>query len=661
MSQYNGNYTDENGRPVKGAAVFVYTSEGATAAITDANDNPITQPLLTDEDGNYSYRADDGYYMHHVWVAKRRVLIENEVIIGPSYRDAAQAAAAAAAAAAGVGEFDDTADGLAGTELTETFWVDNGDGTGTIYRHDPGPVATEIGKFVQDQTAPGAANLLAGGVPTSAALAGPGGSGLVSFLQSGADAIARTVEDKLRGFVDVLDFIPVNLHAGIRAATNATDLKAYIQKALDSLQVSGGTLYFPRGLYLVGGTLSMRSGVSLLGTGSHIEFDGGVQTFGSWLKYTGPADEPFLDFYNIQSVNFQSLGILCNEGIAQTAIAIGSNNAPAAKRLTFIDFMIVAANIGVQWGNSNADNPDEQCDDMTFDRGWFISCGDSMIIDAANAADFSEVKRCSFYNVKRTAVWMKKSAFMLFDNCASGLLFSTSCMFRLEGEGPDQYTIRLCQSEGPAGDFIVYAPGGLNEAGTAALSGNDQGAPRLETVTANQPIRVFGITRMTAANSFFNSTVHLNGYVRWEGSANNWDGLYGSPRHAQQVFVTGAVQFHETVTPDAAGHNGKFMPVGMKIEKMPSSGGYGGEICTTAGIKAAAFVPTAEYVVGQYVRPAVSNGYAHLVTVAGTAGGSVPDFPEVIGDTVVSGTVTFQCVGAVAVMNRCDAVDSVEV
>lgn len=75
-------------------------------------------------------------------------------------RDDAQSAASAALAAAGVGEYDNTAAGLSGTSEGETFWVDNGDGTGTIYRHDAGPLATEIGKFVKDPTASGAAALI---------------------------------------------------------------------------------------------------------------------------------------------------------------------------------------------------------------------------------------------------------------------------------------------------------------------------------------------------------------------------------------------------------------------------------------------------------------------------------------------------------------------
>lgn len=72
----------------------------------------------------------------------------------------AQSSAQAALAAAGVGEYASTALGLAGTSLGETFWVDQGDGTGQVYRHDAGPVATALQSFLINPAGEGAAALL---------------------------------------------------------------------------------------------------------------------------------------------------------------------------------------------------------------------------------------------------------------------------------------------------------------------------------------------------------------------------------------------------------------------------------------------------------------------------------------------------------------------
>lgn len=75
-------------------------------------------------------------------------------------RDTAESAAQAALAAAGVGEAEDTADGLANTAIGETFWVDQGDGRGRVYRHDSGPVATGLQYFIIDPAAAGAADVI---------------------------------------------------------------------------------------------------------------------------------------------------------------------------------------------------------------------------------------------------------------------------------------------------------------------------------------------------------------------------------------------------------------------------------------------------------------------------------------------------------------------
>lgn len=111
--------------------------------------------------------------------------------------DAAESAAAAALAAAGVGEYASTALGIAGTAIGETFWVDQGDGTGQVYRHDSGPVATALRPFIIDPTDSGAADLFAGGVPTTAALASPAGGGMMG-LADGENAQQHS--DRLRKF-----------------------------------------------------------------------------------------------------------------------------------------------------------------------------------------------------------------------------------------------------------------------------------------------------------------------------------------------------------------------------------------------------------------------------------------------------------------------------
>ena len=50
------------------------------------------------------------------------------------------------------------------------------------------------------------------------------------------------------------------------------------------------------------------------------------------------------------------------------------------------------------------------------------------------------------------------------------------------------------------------------------------------------------------------------------------------------------------------------------------------------------------YAVGESVEPTVGNTYRYECTVAGTSAATQPTWPTTIGNTVVDGTVTWQCV-----------------
>lgn len=90
------------------------------------------------------------------------------------------------------------------------------------------------------------------------------GSSLVGFIQSGAGALLRSTEGKLREFVSALDYIPVALHAAILAHTSAVDVTAYVQTAIDECD-GGADILFPNGRYVIG-DLILKSGITLLGT-----------------------------------------------------------------------------------------------------------------------------------------------------------------------------------------------------------------------------------------------------------------------------------------------------------------------------------------------------------------------------------------------------------
>jgi len=76
-------------------------------------------------------------------------------------------------------------------------------------------------------------------------------SAIISFLQSGSGE-SHTVQATLRLAKYVLGWIPSNLWAGILARTDTTDLRAYIQEAMDDVGAAGGgKIVFTPGLYNV--------------------------------------------------------------------------------------------------------------------------------------------------------------------------------------------------------------------------------------------------------------------------------------------------------------------------------------------------------------------------------------------------------------------------
>ena len=114
-------------------------------------------------------------------------------------------------------------------------------------------------------------------------LRSPTGGEMVGFLAAGNGAEATAIQDKLRRFVDVLDYIPPALHADIVAGVNAVDLTSYIQAAIDAVIADGGFLRVPAGVYKTTAALnvSTASEINIIG-------DGKSRTVISRENATGP-------------------------------------------------------------------------------------------------------------------------------------------------------------------------------------------------------------------------------------------------------------------------------------------------------------------------------------------------------------------------------------
>jgi hypothetical protein len=92
------------------------------------------------------------------------------------------------------------------------------------------------------------------------------GASVVGFVQSGAGAVTRTSQDKMREYRSVMDF---GAKADGNYATGAgTDNTANFQAALNSVSDSGGgAVYVPPGIYKLAGKITMPNAVMLIGAG----------------------------------------------------------------------------------------------------------------------------------------------------------------------------------------------------------------------------------------------------------------------------------------------------------------------------------------------------------------------------------------------------------
>lgn len=89
-------------------------------------------------------------------------------------------------------------------------------------------------------------------------LAGSNGSSLVGFIQAGAGAVVRTVQDELRDYVTVKQF-------GAKGDYTTDDSLA-IDAAMAAV-TEGGTVFFPRGVYRVTKSFVLPRGVKIKGAG----------------------------------------------------------------------------------------------------------------------------------------------------------------------------------------------------------------------------------------------------------------------------------------------------------------------------------------------------------------------------------------------------------
>lgn len=85
MARYTDTVRDQNKAPIAGAKVYVTLQDGSTPVLTTDGGQVITQPIISDEYGDYHFNANDNFYDLDFWYGSRLVQRNEGVPVGNPY------------------------------------------------------------------------------------------------------------------------------------------------------------------------------------------------------------------------------------------------------------------------------------------------------------------------------------------------------------------------------------------------------------------------------------------------------------------------------------------------------------------------------------------------------------------------------------------------
>ena len=148
---------------------------------------------------------------------------------------------------------------------------------------------------------------------TLAQLATSGGSALVGFIQSGAGAVATTVQTKLREQVSIFDFMTSAQIADVQAGTLTLDCAASFNTAL----AASKNIYFPPGKYRFNSTITINGarGLTLRGAASALLASGTGYTGTTELYFSNaPSGANGIVFNDFTGVSISDMSIVMRRG-----------------------------------------------------------------------------------------------------------------------------------------------------------------------------------------------------------------------------------------------------------------------------------------------------------------------------------------------------------
>lgn len=134
-------------------------------------------------------------------------------------------------------------------------------------------------------------------------------------------------------YYNILDYIPVNLHAAIQAYTSTSDVTSYINTAISAVNATGGVLLFPRGRYYITSTIGQANlrNITLLGVGGKDLFY--FANSGTVFYFTGSGSGNIFNFTDGRGITCDNFQVVYTSGSfsgtcfdCSTATPSGSGN-----------------------------------------------------------------------------------------------------------------------------------------------------------------------------------------------------------------------------------------------------------------------------------------------------------------------------------------------
>lgn len=250
----------------------------------------------------------------------------------------------------------------------------------------------------------------------TADLAASSGSSLAGFTQSGAGAVARTVQSKLRDTVSVLDFGA--------DPTFTSDSTAAFQAAIVFGDWNGSTILIPNGTYRIDGTIFIGANGANSYHSVHLV---GESTQGSVLmRKTGTGTGPVITmngFHNILE-KFTIIGDTsggtypASQGIYIRGNPQAGTNGLGTKYCVLRNLTIQRVGVAIQLGNYDVDGIDPDIETNHFEAVSIVECAAGIFVNGQNILHNPfynfHVVNCRDYLAKVTRgsdLWFERSYF----------------------------------------------------------------------------------------------------------------------------------------------------------------------------------------------------------------------------------------------------------